>query len=109
MRRFAVPLPRKAARRSDPTDGSPRPLHILSLFQEFVHRVQHLRPIHAAAEAAALAFLLVGAGAGADDGVQRRAGRCFRLLLRKTAQKMPSIVKKFREPQVTDDIPGTRA
>ena len=48
-------------------------------------------------------------GAGADDGAKRRAGRCFRLLLRKTAQKMPSIVKKFREPQVTDDIPGTRA
>ena len=48
-------------------------------------------------------------GAGADDDVKRRAGRCFRPLLRKTAQKMPSIVKKFREPQVTDDIPGTRA
>ena len=50
-----------------------------------------------------------GLGADADDGVKHRAGRCFRPLLRKTARKMPSIVKKFRETQVTDDIPGTRA
>ena len=50
-----------------------------------------------------------GLGAGADDGVKHRAGRCFRPFLRKTARKMPSIVKKFRETQVTDDIPGTRA
>ena len=50
-----------------------------------------------------------GLGADADDGVKHRAGRCFRPLLRKTTRKMPSIVKKFRETQVTDDIPGTRA
>lgn len=60
-------------------------------------------------ERAALPGALSESGAGADDGVKQRVGRCFRPLLRKTAQKMPSIVKKFREPQVTDDIPGTRA
>ena len=49
-------------------------------------------------------------GAGADDGVKQGVGRVFARFCAKTAQKTPSIVKKkFREPQVTDDIPGTRA
>ena len=33
----------------------------------------------------------------------------LRLFPRETAQNMASIVKKSREPQVTDDIPGARA
>ena len=48
-------------------------------------------------------------GAAADGGVKQGTGRCFRPLSGKTAQNLSSIVKKSREPQVTDDIPGARA